>query len=244
MAITETFSVEGLVSVERGEVDRRIFSDQEIFDAEMELIFGRAWQFLCHESQIPKAGDFFETPVGLDNVLAVRQKDGTIKGLLNTCAHRGNAVCRADEGNTKVFMCTYHGWSYDLAGNLIGVPGLDRFYKGDLDMTQHGLGQVAQLASYHGFVFATMDSSAPSLEDYLGPTGRLGIDLLAIRGNIERHPRHPKVLDRLQLEVRGRQPVRLVSPAGHPHVGDGVGHHPAVAGRRRGCGRGKDDAGR
>ena len=185
MAITETFSVEGLVSVERGEIDRRIFSDPDIFDAEMELIFGRAWQFLCHESQIPKAGDFVETPMGLDNVLAVRQKDGSVRGLLNTCMHRGNAVCRAEEGNTKAFMCTYHGWSYDIGGNLIGVPGIDKFYKGDLDMSQLGLRQVAQLESYHGFVFATLDPTAPRLEDYLGPTGRLGIDLIALRGNIE-----------------------------------------------------------
>ena len=185
MAITETFSVEGLVSVERGEIDRRIFSDPDIFDAEMELIFGRAWQFLCHESQIPKAGDFVETPMGLDNVLAVRQKDGSVRGLLNTCMHRGNAVCRADEGNTKAFMCTYHGWSYDIGGNLIGVPGIDKFYKGDLDMSQLGLRQVAQLESYHGFVFATLDPTAPRLEDYLGPTGRLGIDLIALRGNME-----------------------------------------------------------
>jgi phenylpropionate dioxygenase-like ring-hydroxylating dioxygenase large terminal subunit len=194
MAITETFSVDGLVSVERGEIDRRIFSDPDIFDAEMELIFGRAWQFLCHESQIAKAGDFVETPMGLDNVLAVRQKDGTIRGLLNTCTHRGNAVCRADEGNTKAFMCTYHGWSYDLGGNLIGVPGIDLFYKGDLDMSQHGLRQVAQLESYHGFVFATLDPTAPPLTEYLGPTGRLGIDLIAMRGDMEAIPGIQKFL--------------------------------------------------
>jgi nitrite reductase/ring-hydroxylating ferredoxin subunit len=176
--------IDELVSLERGEIDRRIFSEEEIFEQELELIFGRAWHFLCHETQIPKTGDFFETPIGRDNVLTVRQKDGTIKALLNTCAHRGNAVCRAEEGNTKAFMCTYHGWSYDLAGNLIGVPDIDLFYKGDLDKSQHGLRQVAQLANYHGFVFGTMDETAPPLEEYLGPTGRLGIDLIASR-NVE-----------------------------------------------------------
>src|SRR4051794_34038193 len=70
------------VSLERGEINRKIFADEEIFEQEMELIFGRAWQFLCHETQIPKAGDFFETPVGRDNVLTVRQKDGSIKCFL------------------------------------------------------------------------------------------------------------------------------------------------------------------
>jgi len=55
----------GWVSLERGEVDRRIFADDEIFEREIELIFGRPWQFLCHETQIPKPGDFFETPLGV-----------------------------------------------------------------------------------------------------------------------------------------------------------------------------------
>lgn len=169
------------VSLDRGEVDRRIFSDEEIFEQEMELIFGRSWLFLCHETQIPKPGDFFETPMGRDNVLSVRQKDGSIKGLLNTCAHRGNAVCRAEEGNTKAFMCTYHGWTYDLAGNLVGVPDHDLFYKGELDRSAHGLPEVAQIDDYHGFVFATMDPSAPPLEEFLGPTGKLAIDLIASR---------------------------------------------------------------
>ena len=57
------------VSIERGEIDRRIFSDPEIFEQEMELIFGRAWLFLAHESMLPKSGDFFEAPMGKDNVL-------------------------------------------------------------------------------------------------------------------------------------------------------------------------------
>ncbi len=169
------------VSLERGEVDRRIFSDEEIFEQGIELIFGRAWQFLCHETQIPKAGDFFETPMGRDNVLTVRQKDGTISALLNTCTHRGNAVCRAEEGNTKAFMCTYHGWSFDLDGNLIGVPGADAFYKGDLDKSKYGLRHVAQLDNYHGFIFATMDETAPPLVEYLGQMGCMSIDFIASR---------------------------------------------------------------
>ncbi len=179
-----TDELDGLVSMERGEIDRRIFADEGIFEQEMELIFGRAWQFLCHESQIPKPGDFFETPVGRDNVLTVRQRDGSIKALLNTCPHRGNAVCRAEEGNTKAFMCTYHGWTFDLAGNLVGVPDLDRFYKGGLDKSKHGMVAVPQMTNYKGFIFCTMDDEAPTLEDYLGPTGRMSIDLLALQ-NVE-----------------------------------------------------------
>ncbi len=177
--------IDDLVSIERGEIDRRIFSDEEIFEREMEQIFGRAWLFLCHESQLKKPGDFFEAPMGRDNVLVVRQKDGGLKGFLNTCMHRGNAVCRAEEGNTKVFMCTYHGWTYGLDGSLIGVPGLEQFYKNSLDRSEYGLKHVAQLDTYKGFVFATMDPTAPPLPEFLGAAGRLGIELIAARGDME-----------------------------------------------------------
>jgi phenylpropionate dioxygenase-like ring-hydroxylating dioxygenase large terminal subunit len=179
-----TPDIDDLVSLERGEVDRRIYSDPAIFEREMEQIFGRAWLFLCHESQIPEAGDFFAAVMGRDNVLVVRQKDGSIRAMLNTCAHRGNAVCRADEGNAKGFLCTYHGWSYGIDGRLLGVPGYKNFYAGEVDKTRLGLAPVAQLASYKGFVFATHDPKAPPLADYLGATGRLGLDLIAARGDM------------------------------------------------------------
>ena len=179
-----TTDIDDLVSLERGEVDRRIYSDPAIFEREMEQIFGRAWLFLCHESQIPEPGDFFVSVMGRDNVLVVRQKDRSIRAMLNTCVHRGNAVCRAEEGNAKGFLCTYHGWSYGIDGRLVGVPGYRNFYAGEVDKNRLGLAPVAQLGSYKGFVFATHDPAAPPLEEYLGATGRLGLDLIAARGDM------------------------------------------------------------
>jgi 3-phenylpropionate/trans-cinnamate dioxygenase alpha subunit len=105
--------------------------------------------------------------------------------MLNTCAHRGNAVCRAEEGNAKSFLCTYHGWSYGIDGRLNGVPGLNTFYNGGLDKALHGLAQIAQVANYKGFIFASHDASAPPLEEFLGATGRLGLDSIAVRGDME-----------------------------------------------------------
>jgi 3-phenylpropionate/trans-cinnamate dioxygenase alpha subunit len=177
--------LDDLVSLERGELDRRIYSDPEIFELEMERIFGRAWLFLCHETQIPNAGDFFQSVMGRDNVLVVRQKDGTVRALLNTCAHRGNAVCRAEEGNAKSFLCTYHGWSYGIDGALKGVPGYKNFYDGELVKSERGMTPVAQVASYKGFIFGTHDRGAPPLEQFLGTTGRLGLDLIACQGDME-----------------------------------------------------------
>lgn len=179
------YEIDDLVSLERGEVDRRIFSDPEIFEQEMKLIFARAWLFLCHATQIPNAGDFFESAMGRDNVLVVRQKDGSVKAMLNTCTHRGNAVCRAEEGNVKGFLCTYHGWSFGIDGKLNGVPGYREFYGPDFDKSKAGLAEVAQLDTYKGFIFATNDPAAPPLDEYLGATGKLSLDLVALRGDME-----------------------------------------------------------
>src|SRR3954467_12253718 len=142
----------GMVSAEKGTVDRRIFSSEEIYERELEQIFARAWNFMAHESQIANAGDFFLNYMGEDRVIVVRDKAGGINVLLNTCRHRGNAVCRADEGHATSFMCTYHGWTYDLTGALVGVPGFKDYYHEDLNREEWGLVAAPKVDSYLGFV--------------------------------------------------------------------------------------------
>ncbi|NIJ09223.1 phenylpropionate dioxygenase-like ring-hydroxylating dioxygenase large terminal subunit [Sphingomonas vulcanisoli] len=173
-----------LVDPEQATVDRSIFSDEEIYKLELERIFARGWNFMCHESQIPKPGDFFLSFIGDDSVIATRDKTGKLQVFLNTCRHRGNAVCRAEQGHTKSFLCTYHGWTYGLDGKLIGVPGYKDFYHEDLDRSQWGLVAAPHVESYKGFVFACMDPDAPNLNEFLGPVGRIGLDLIAERGRI------------------------------------------------------------
>lgn len=174
-----------LFDVETGVLDRRMFADEAIYREELEKIFARAWNFMCHESQIPEPGDFFTNWIGEDGVIVVRGRDGAIRVLLNTCPHRGNKVCRAEIGNTRRFMCAYHGWNFDLDGALVGMPNEDVFYRGGLDKQAWGMTQAAQVESYHGFVFATLDATAPPLPDYLGWVGRLGIDFMASLGEVE-----------------------------------------------------------
>ncbi|MGE0687724.1 MAG: SRPBCC family protein [Dehalococcoidia bacterium] len=172
------------VDTKNGVVDRKIFFDLEIYQLEMERVFARAWLFMCHESQIPNPGDFFLNFMGEDRVIVVRNNEGGISVLVNSCRHRGNAVCRAEEGHASSFMCTYHGWTFDLQGKLVGVPGFKEVYHEELDRENWGLIKAAQVESYKGFVFATMDPTAPNLYEYLNESGRFGLDMLADQGDM------------------------------------------------------------
>src|SRR5215213_9271576 len=176
------------VDHERGLVDRRIYHDQAIYDLEMEQIFARSWLFMCHESQIPNPGDFFLSNMGEDRIIIVLNNEGGVSVLVNSCRHRGNAVCRADEGHATSFMCTYHGWTYDLKGALVGVPGFKEVYHEELDRENWGLIKAAKVDSFKGFIFATMDPEAPDLDDYLGEVGRISLDVTVARGNLKMAP--------------------------------------------------------
>src|SRR5262249_35833144 len=140
-------------------------------------IFARCWLYLGHESQIPNRGDFITTYMGEDGIILCRDSHGRLRGLLNSCRHRGNRVCRADQGRAASFVCPYHGWGYNTDGKLVGVPGYEEVYHEELDRERWGLVQVPQIDTYKGLIFGTFDPEAPPLQEYLGDI-RWGLDIL------------------------------------------------------------------
>lgn len=160
-------STRGLVDMVTGTVNREIFSDESIFRAELDSIFAPAWAFVGHTSQVQKRGDFFLSILGQESIIVSRDQDDRICVMLNSCRHRGMAACRYDSGNAASFTCPYHGWSYNLSGDLTGVPMFNEGYRGKLDRSQWGLAR-ARVEIFYGTIWATFDDDAPSLENYLG----------------------------------------------------------------------------
>ena len=164
MAISQKYNV---VDAEKGVLDRRVFVDQGVYEDELEKVFGRAWLMVAHKSLLPNPNDFFLSYIGEDPVIVTRDAKGEIHVFLNMCRHRGNRVVRADDGNAKNFMCTYHGWTFSNEGRLVSVPGLQEAYYGELEVEELGLVE-ARCDTYADLIFATWADDAPSLEAYLG----------------------------------------------------------------------------
>ena len=153
-----------------GRVHRDVYTDPDIFDLEMERIFGRCWVYVGHESQIPDPGDYLTTTMGSLAVVVTRHRDGEIHVLRNRCAHRGAVLCPLEKGHTKFFRCAYHGWSYATDGELVGVP-LRTGFPADFDLKASLLRMAPApcIDSYRGFIFASFDPDAAPLVDHLGP---------------------------------------------------------------------------
>jgi hypothetical protein len=81
--------------------------------------------------------------------------------------HRGNRLCMAEAGNRKAFTCGYHGWTYDMNGELRGVP-FPQAYGENLQRERWKLRAVARIETFNGLVFGCMDPSAITLREFLG----------------------------------------------------------------------------
>jgi len=165
-------TIRSLIDPDLGTVSRELYVNDDIFQQEMEQIYGRCWLFLGHESQVPNPGDFFVSRMGTEEVLVVRdRKDKQIRAFLNSCAHRGMKVCRYDQGSALVFTCPFHAWTYDTAGRLVGAAYQynEQAYAGAINKELWGLTEVGQFKNYYGMLWATWDRNAPSFEDYVGP---------------------------------------------------------------------------
>jgi salicylate 5-hydroxylase large subunit len=149
------------------------YSDPEIYAREQARIFcGPSWSYVALEAEIPNAGDWKRTFIGDKPVVVVRDGEGGLNVVENRCAHRGVQFCQRHLGNAPEIVCPYHQWTYDLKGNLIGVPVRRGVRKqggmpADFDPREHGLRRL-KVHARNGVVFASFADAVEPFDAYLG----------------------------------------------------------------------------
>jgi benzoate/toluate 1,2-dioxygenase subunit alpha len=157
--------------VREGEVHRDVYIDAEVFALEMERLWSRAWVYVGHASQIPKAGDYYATEVAAQPVLMVRDGDGSIRVLMNRCAHKGAKLVSDTHGSVgQFFRCPYHAWTFRLDGSVLGIPLRRAYENTGLASTSaaQGVVRAGAVEVYRGFVFCRLSPKGIGFAEYFG----------------------------------------------------------------------------
>jgi Rieske 2Fe-2S family protein len=153
---------------------RELYLDDAVFADELDRIWRSSWLFAAFAAELPAPGAFVSHAVGDARILIVRDDDGALRGVHNTCRHRGMPVCEEACGSVERWVCPYHQWAYARDGALLGATGLD----GAADPASLGL-RRAPVEEVGGLVFAWLGDGEPAP---FGPARRVLGEALALQG--------------------------------------------------------------
>ncbi len=145
-----------------------LYYEPEIFAAERDRIFARAWQVVGHHDQVAKPGDYFTTELVGEPLLIVRDAEGKLRGFYNVCRHRAGPPATGC-GSRKLFRCGYHGWTYGLDGALISateIEGVEGFRPEDFALAP------VRTEEWFNLIFVNLDADARPLRESLGELPR------------------------------------------------------------------------
>ena len=135
-------------------LDQRFYVDDEVYELELRRILLQQWFMAGHVSQIPAAGDYIVARMDRETAIVIRGNDGVIRAFANVCRHRGSLICLEDRGSVKKLTCPYHGWMYDLEGNLVAARSMN----GEFERSNYNLLPVA-LEDFGGFLFVSFSDN-------------------------------------------------------------------------------------
>lgn len=143
------------------------YTNEEFCRLEIERLFKRNWLLAGHISELRNTGDFITFDGLGERAIVIRGADNELRAFHNVCRHRGGRIVREASGTCKrSVVCPFHGWTYNLDGNLKSVPAAKTFSK--LDKRSHGLVPI-HLEVWNGFVFISFLEAETSVAASLQP---------------------------------------------------------------------------
>lgn len=139
---------------------KEAYTDPQWAAADLEAIFARTWQWVCHVEQLAKPGSYVSVTIAGMPILLVRDRGGQLRAFYNVCKHRAHQLLSGAGKAPRNLMCPYHGWTYDLTGTLRTARRTDGMK--DFDPSEICLDQV-QVEEFCGFVYVNLDPTAAPL---------------------------------------------------------------------------------
>jgi Rieske 2Fe-2S family protein len=133
------------------------YTSPEIFQKDLELIFGRHWIYVGVEPDVAEPGDAMTVEIGRNSVLIVRDDDMGLRAYHNVCRHRGSRLVHDEKSSVGNIVCRYHQWTYNLGGDLIYTEHMGN----EFDASCHSLKPV-HLRSVGGLIFICLAAEAPA----------------------------------------------------------------------------------
>ncbi|MEL7469303.1 MAG: ring-hydroxylating oxygenase subunit alpha [Pseudomonadota bacterium] len=140
------------------------YTDPRWYRHDLDTIFARTWQWVCHVEKLSKSGSYFATEIAGRPIAVVRDREGVLRAFYNVCKHRAHHLLTG-EGETTRIMCPYHAWVYDLTGQLRRAPETENLQ--DFDPGSICLDAV-QVEEFCGFIFVNLDADAAALAEQSG----------------------------------------------------------------------------
>ena len=141
---------------------RQFYTSETVYKMDIQHYWNHSWIWVGHINQIPNIGDFFLFDSGYESVIIARDKNGSVNAFLNVCRHRGSRVCIEKSGNTRVFVCPYHAWTYELNGSLRAA----REMEDNFNTAEYSLRKV-NLRIFHGLIFICVADNPPNIDEGL-----------------------------------------------------------------------------
>jgi choline monooxygenase len=142
----------------------RWYHDPAAYEVERHAVFGRAWLWFAHESELRSPGTYVARDYAGWRLMIVRTPDGELAGFHNVCRHRAGPLVDDGTGHCPNLVCRYHGWAYAFDGSLRSAR--DFGTADDFDAANYGLFRI-RVESWNGLVFVNLDLDARPLVDDL-----------------------------------------------------------------------------
>ncbi|KAF2148164.1 Rieske 2Fe-2S family protein [Myriangium duriaei CBS 260.36] len=136
------------------------YRSPELYSLERRAIFSKRWMLLTHTLRFQRAGDYHSFNIAGFAFFLVRDRDGQINAFHNVCRHRAYPILEKSSGSTSILSCKYHGWSYDLKGNLAKAPRFET--DKSFDKSQQNLLPINVHTDKHGFIWVNLEAGKPS----------------------------------------------------------------------------------